>query len=29
MVIDTGVDLVKTGKARVEGFNEILEAVKA
>ncbi|KJV05598.1 hypothetical protein [Methylocucumis oryzae] len=28
MVIDTGVDLVKTGKARVEAFNEIVTAVK-
>lgn len=28
MVIDTGVDLVKTGKARVEAFNEIAAAVK-
>jgi hypothetical protein len=29
MVIDTGIDLVKTGKLRVEAFNEIAEAVKA
>lgn len=29
MVIDTGVDLVKTGKARVEAFNEIVNSVKA
>ena len=29
MVIDTGVDLVKTGKARVEAFNDIVNAVKA
>ena len=29
MVIDTGVDLVKTGKARVEAFNEIVNAVNA
>lgn len=29
MVIDTGVDLVKTGKARVEAFNDIVDAVKA
>jgi len=28
MVIDTGVDLVKTGKARVEAFNEIAVAVR-
>lgn len=29
MVIDTGLDLVSTGKTRVEAFNEIAEAVKA
>lgn len=29
MVIDIGIDLVTTGKARVEAFNEIAEAVKA
>ena len=29
MVIDTGIDLVKTGKLRVEAFNEIAESVKA
>lgn len=29
MVVDTGIDLVKTGKLRVEAFNEIIEAVKA
>ena len=29
MVVDTGIDLVKTAKLRVEGFNEILEALKA
>ncbi|MDD2723958.1 MAG: hypothetical protein PHH59_08055 [Methylovulum sp.] len=29
MVVDTGVDLVKTGKARVEAFNEIANAVNA
>ena len=29
MVVDTGVDLVKTGKLRVEAFNEIVDAVKA
>ncbi len=28
LVIDTGVDLVKTGKERVEAFNEIANAVK-
>lgn len=28
MVVDTGVDLVVTGKARVEAFNEIASAVK-
>ncbi|MDO9103851.1 MAG: hypothetical protein Q7U57_02695 [Methylovulum sp.] len=28
MVVDTGVDLVKTGKARVEAFNGIVNAVK-
>jgi hypothetical protein len=29
MLIDTGLDLVNTGKNRVEAFNEIAEAVKA
>ena len=29
MVIDTGIDLIKTGKLRVEAFNEIVDAVKA
>ncbi len=29
MVVETGVDLVKTGKVRVEAFNEIVDAVKA
>jgi hypothetical protein len=29
MVVDNGVDLVKTGKLRVEAFNEIVDAVKA
>lgn len=29
MVIDTGIDLVTTGKARVEAFNAIVDAVKA
>jgi hypothetical protein len=29
MVVDTGVDLVKTGKLRVEAFNEIVNAAKA
>ncbi|TAN70768.1 MAG: hypothetical protein EPN17_03775 [Methylobacter sp.] len=28
MVVDTGVDLIKTGKTRVEAFNEIADAVK-
>ncbi len=28
MIIDTGLDLVKTGKQRVGAFNEIVEAVK-
>jgi hypothetical protein len=28
MIVDTGVDLVKTGKTRVEAFNEIVDAVK-
>lgn len=28
MVIDTGVDLMKTGKTRVEAFNEIASTVK-
>lgn len=29
MLIDTGIDLVNTGKNRVEAFNQILESVKA
>jgi len=29
MVVDTGVDLMKTGKARVEAFNAIVNVVKA
>lgn len=29
MVLDTGLDLVKTGKAKVDAFNEIAEAVKS
>ena len=29
MVVDTGIDLVKTGKLKVEAFNEIVETVKA
>ncbi|MEI7994442.1 MAG: hypothetical protein WCH01_06015 [Methylococcaceae bacterium] len=29
MVVDTGIDLVKTGKLKVEAFNEIVDAVKA
>lgn len=28
IIIDTGLDLVKTGKQRVEAFNEVLDAVK-
>ena len=28
MVVDTGVDLVKTGKLRVEAFNGIVDTVK-
>jgi hypothetical protein len=28
MVIDTGLDLVSTGKNRIEAFNDILEGVK-
>lgn len=28
-VVDAGVDLMKSGKARVEAFNEIAESVKA
>jgi hypothetical protein len=28
MVVDTGVDLVTTGKSRVEAFNEIASSVK-
>jgi hypothetical protein len=29
MIVDAGVDIVKTSKARIEAFNEIAEAVKA
>jgi hypothetical protein len=29
MVVDTGIDLVKTGKLKVEAFNGIVETVKA
>ena len=29
MVVDTGIDLVKTGKLKVEAFNEIVNTVKA
>jgi hypothetical protein len=29
MLIDIGIDLVSTAKIRVEGFNEIVESVKA
>lgn len=28
MIVDTGIDLVNTGKARVEAFNEIADSVK-
>jgi uncharacterized membrane protein YhaH (DUF805 family) len=28
MIVDTGVDLVKAGKTRVEAFNEIASAIK-
>ncbi len=28
MIVDTGLDLVNTGKARVEAFNQIAESVK-
>jgi hypothetical protein len=29
MVVDAGVDLIKTSKTRIEAFNEIADAVKA
>jgi hypothetical protein len=29
MVVDTGVDLIKIGKLKVEAFNEIVDVVKA
>lgn len=29
LIIETGIDLVNTGKARIEAFNEIVETVKA
>ncbi|MGR9086855.1 MAG: hypothetical protein ACU841_07255 [Gammaproteobacteria bacterium] len=29
MIIDTGIELAKIGKARVEAFNDIVNAVKA
>ncbi len=29
MIVDAGVDLIKTGKTRVEAFNEIAEAVNS
>ena len=29
MMVDTGVDLVKVGKLRVEAFNEVADAIKA
>lgn len=28
MILDTGIDLVKTGKAKVDAFNQIADAVK-
>jgi hypothetical protein len=28
MIVDTGVDLIKTGKAKVDAFNPIADAVK-
>jgi len=28
IIIDTGVDLMNTGKARIEAFNEIIEKIK-
>ncbi len=29
MILDTGIDLVKTGKAKVDAFNQIAEEVKS
>jgi len=29
MIVDTGVDLMKTGKARVEAYNDIVVEIKA
>ncbi len=29
MLVEMGIDLVNTGKARVEGFNQILDSVRA
>jgi hypothetical protein len=29
MVVDSGVDLIKTSKTKIEAFNEIADAVKA
>jgi hypothetical protein len=29
MIVDTGVDLVKIGKLKVEAFNEVADAIKA
>ena len=29
MVVDTGVDLIKTAKLRVDAFNDIIDAVKS
>jgi len=28
IIVDTGLDLVNTGKTRVEAFNEIVESIK-
>jgi hypothetical protein len=28
MIVDTGVDLIKIGKLKIEAFNEIVDAVK-
>jgi len=29
MIVDTGVELVKTGKTKIDGFNQIAAAVKS
>ncbi|WP_340123010.1 hypothetical protein [Methylobacter svalbardensis] len=29
MIVDIGVDMIKSGKTRIEAFNEIADAVKA